>query len=162
MKLFCAWIDAAAQTAAITVSVATRTSGHRQRRAIDVSERADHELMREVLLLADVLEQLRVGLEAKVHRAAPGLGVGARIINGHVAANLREIGTRELLDGVELIGVRRSTAINPEALVVANRIDDERVAFPPADRVAVVGGLQVLRVAAAVRVDRAERVRAAD
>ena len=39
---------------------------------------------------------------------------------------------------------------------------DERVAFPPADRVAVVARLQVVRMRAAVHVDRAERVRAAD
>ena len=53
-------------------------------------------------------------------------------------------------------------AIDPEALVEADRIDHQRVALPPADRVAVVGRRQILGVLAAVHVDRAEGMRAAD
>ena len=137
-------------------------SGHRQCCAIDVPERADHQLVREVLLLTDVLEQFRAGLQPEVHRPTPRLGVGAWIVDRHVVAYRGLIGTGELLDGVELIGVRRRTAVNPEALVVANGVDDERVAFPPANGVAVVGRLQILRVAAAIGVNRAEGVRSAN
>src|SRR5262245_30998581 len=57
---------------------------------------------------------------------------------------------------------RQPLPIDPEAFVVAHRIDHERVALPPADRVTVEGWLEPLRVRAAIRVDRPVGVRAAD
>ena len=57
---------------------------------------------------------------------------------------------------------RRSAAIHPEAFVVADGVDDQRVAFPPADGVAVEGRIEIRRMRAAVHVDRPVRVRAAD
>src|SRR5262245_58984635 len=139
-----------------------RTSGHRQRSPVDMPKLADHQLVREVLLLTDVLEQLGAGFEPQVHRATPRLRVGTGIVDGHVVTDRGLISTGELLEGVQLVGVRRRTAVDPEALVVANGIDDQRVTFPPANRVAVVGWLQILRVAPAVHVNRAEGVRTAD
>ena len=61
-----------------------------------------------------------------------------------------------------LVGVRQAAAVEPEALVVADGVHDQRVAVPPADGVAVVGGREVGRVRPSVHVDGAERVRAAD
>ena len=58
--------------------------------------------------------------------------------------------------------MRQAAPVEPEALVVADGVDDQRVAFPPADRVAVVGGREVGRVDAAVHVDGPVGVRSAD
>src|SRR5688572_6561904 len=63
---------------------------------------------------------------------------------------------------MQLLGVRQAAAIPPEALVEADRVHHERVAFPPADGMTVIAGRQVLRVRATVHVDGAERVRPAD
>src|SRR5687767_478199 len=137
-------------------------SRHRQRCPVNTLELADHQLVRVVLLLADVLEQLGARFEAQVHRPAPRLGVGAWIVDRQLVTHGRVLGPRELLDRVQRISVRRRAAIDPEPFVVADRVDDQRVTFPPADRVSVVARLQVLWMAAAVRIDRPERVRAAD
>ena len=70
----------------------------------------------------------------------------------------RRVGARELLDRVELLGVRQPVAIHPESFVEAERVDDERVAFPPADRVAVVARHEGARMRTPVHVDRAQTV----
>ena len=59
------------------------------------------------------------------------------------------------LDHVELLGVRRAAVIEPPLVVEADGIDHERVAFPPADRVAGPRGNQILRVLPAIHVDDA-------
>src|SRR2546423_14504080 len=63
---------------------------------------------------------------------------------------------------MQLLGRRRAAPIHPEPLVVADGVDDERVAFPPADRVAVERRREGGRMRAAVHEDLAVRMRATD
>ena len=64
---------------------------------------------------------------------------------------------RPPLDRVQLLGVRCAAAVEPELVVVADGVDDERVAFPAADRVPPPGRDQIVRVLAAIHVDDAMR-----
>ena len=70
---------------------------------------------------------------------------------------------RELFDDVQLIGVRMPRVVDPRRLVEADDVDDERVGFPPADRMPQIGRVEIvaLRVRAAVHVDLAPDVRRA-
>src|SRR5687768_17510540 len=115
-----------------------------------------------VLLLADVLEQLRAVLPAQVHGGGPRLRIRAGIVGRQLITHPGQVGSSDPFDRVQLFGMRRGAAIHPEALVEALGIDDQRVAFPPADRMAVVGRSEVLRMAAAIHINRPEGVRAAD
>ena len=99
---------------------------------------------------------------AQVELARPRGGVGARIVHRDFVGDRRLVGAGELLDRVHLAGVRQAAPIEPEALVVAGRVHDERIAVPPPDRMPVIGGREVLRVRAPVHVDGAERVRTTD
>src|SRR5262249_29679646 len=62
-----------------------------------------------------------------------------------------EIWTPEALDDVHLIGVRVSCEIEPEPVVEANGVHDQRIALQPADRVAVPARIRVLGMLAAVQ-----------
>src|SRR5262249_33091722 len=79
--------------------------------------------------------------------AAPRRGEGPRILDVNVRFQLLSaLGQTEALDDVKLFRVRRAEAIDPGALVDADRVDDEGVAFVVADRFAVPGRLQVRRM----------------
>src|SRR6185312_1456106 len=58
--------------------------------------------------------------------------------------------------------VRHPFACEPEPLVEADRVDDERVAVPVPDRVPVPARLEILRMLAPVQVDDAPAMRRAD
>ena len=62
---------------------------------------------------------------------------------------------------VQLLGRRHAEVVDPHAFVEADRIDDQRVAFPAADRVSAVGRRQVGRMWPAVVENRPEAVGAA-
>ena len=55
------------------------------------------------------------------------------ILEDDVVDERAVVRTRITLDDVELLGVRRSTSIEPELVVEADGVDDERVALPPSD-----------------------------
>src|SRR6185503_4629902 len=91
-----------------------------------------------VVLRADVFHEFDILSHAargelQLHR----LRVRAGIVDGEVVDQRAEIGPREPLDRVELLRVWRTAAVEPELVVVADGIDDQRVAFPATDRVAV-------------------------
>ena len=56
--------------------------------------------------------------------------------------------------------MRRAVGIEPHLFIEADSIDHQCVAFPVADRVAVVSRFQVFRMAAAIEPDFAEVARA--
>src|SRR5262245_59826866 len=91
-----------------------------------------------VVLRADVFHELDI-----LSHAARGelqlyrFRVRAGIIEREVVDERPEIRAREPLDGVELLRVRRAATVEPELVVVADRVDDERVAFPTTDGVAI-------------------------
>ena len=59
----------------------------------------------------------------------------------------------DALDELHLLAVRHGDAIEPRLVVEVRRLDDERLAFPMADRVAHLRRRQVRPMLAAVRVD---------
>src|SRR5689334_5532865 len=94
-----------------------------------------------VVLRADVFHELDVLTHAargelQLHDSR----VRARVVDGELVDERSEVRAREPLDGMELLGVRRAAAVEPELVVVADGIDDERVAFPTTDGVTVPGG----------------------
>src|SRR5262245_35002519 len=116
-----------------------------------------------VVLRADVFHELDILSHAargelQLHR----FRVRAGIVEREVVDERPEIGAREPLDGVELLRVRCPAAVEPELVVVADRVDDERVAFPTSDRVAVPARKQIVWMLAAIHVDDAMRARVAE
>src|SRR5262245_1915779 len=83
-----------------------------------------------------------------------GAGIGDR---GH-DLELAELGARIALDGLELLRVRMADEVEPEEVVEPDRLDDERVALPVADRVAVPRRLFVVGMPAAIHEDLPEAV----
>src|SRR5215510_7726355 len=116
-----------------------------------------------VVLRADVFHELDI-----LSHAARGelqwhrLRVRAGIVKGEVVNERPEVGARESLDGVELLRVRCPAAVEPELVVVADRVDDQRVAFPTTDGVAIPAREQILWMLAAIHVDDAMRARVAE
>src|SRR5882672_10193937 len=94
--------------------------------------------------------------------AGPFAGVGTGIVDRDLVVDGLGVEAREALDRVHLGRVRQAAAVEPEALVEADAVDEEGVALPLARRVAVVARAQFLRMRAAVHVDDAEGVRPAD
>src|SRR5215471_15472798 len=98
---------------------------------------ADHRLRRPVVVLADVLEEFSARAPPQKESSGPRRGIGAGIVDGYLVLQRVEVGSREALDEVQLLGVGRALAIHPELRVEAHRVDDERVALPAADRMSV-------------------------
>ena len=79
------------------------------------------------------------------------------------------VGARVALDRMQFLGVRRPAEIEPELVVEADRVDDERVAFPMANRVSIPRRIEIsgmlasvhedLTVAVDVALEQQERVR---
>src|ERR1041385_3745152 len=128
------------------------SSGNERARAIHDFVLSDHERRRVVGFLADVFEQLRVGFPHEIRTSCNWSRVRSRIVDGQLVAHRSEFGAREALDGVQAARVRQHAAILPEVLVEAHGVDDERVAFPPADRVSVELGPRIGGMRAAVHV----------
>src|SRR6185503_15572465 len=89
-----------------------------------------------IVLEADELRQFDVGThvrgrELQVDRP----GERARILDGDVVDHRSVIRPRVAFDRVQLVGVRHAFLVVPVLAVVADSVDDECVALPPADRV---------------------------
>src|SRR5690554_5333831 len=67
---------------------------------------ADHELVRVVGLLADVLEKLRAGVPLQIEAACPARGVGTRIIDRNLVPDRLRIDAREPFDRMQLLRMR--------------------------------------------------------
>jgi len=131
-------------------------------RPIDRLLRADHQRAREIVFLADVFEQFHAGLHEQEKASGPRRGVGAGVVNRDLVFDRIRVGASETLDEMKLVGRGEAVAVEPEALVETDRVDDERIAFPMADRMPVIGRNKLLRVCLAIHEDRSERVRTAD
>src|SRR5687767_8151483 len=92
------------------------------------------------ILFTEVFLNLLVGDPLNRPAARPAPRIGSRIVNRDVVSQRVQVRTGEPLHEVQRLGVRQTAISQPEALVEADRIDDERVLFPPADRAAVVTG----------------------
>src|SRR5580765_2871865 len=88
-----------------------------------------------VLLVADVLLQLDVGCQRGVLRSRPRFPKRTLIVERDLDLEMPEVGTPHALGDVQLVAVRLAVEIQPAAIVKSDRVDDERVAVPGADRV---------------------------
>src|SRR5262245_26823022 len=87
-----------------------------------------------IVLRADVFHKFDILTHAaRGELELYGFRVRAGIVDREVVDQRAEIGPREPLDGVELLRVRRAAAVEPELVVVADSVDDERVTFPTTD-----------------------------
>ena len=86
-----------------------------------------------IVLVADVLEQIGTVLIRAVPDHREGPRVRAWIVDGDLVVEMIEVRPAEALDDVQLLGVRMSCEIEPEAIVEAHLVHDERVPLPAAD-----------------------------
>src|SRR5688572_13004369 len=120
-----------------------------------------------VALEADELHQLAAArLQVGPKEPARELEVDrprerAGIVEEKVVGDAAPVDPRPALDRVELLGVRCAAAVEPELVVVADRIDDERVLLEPARRMAPPGRNRIGRVRPPVHVHHAVRARIA-
>src|SRR5262245_61337804 len=116
-----------------------------------------------VVLRADVFHELDVLTHAprgELH--LHGSRVRAGVVDGELVDERPEVRAREPFNRVKLLRVRGAAAVEPELVVVADGVDDERVAFPTTDGVTVPGGQQIVWMLAAIHVDDAMRTRIAE
>src|SRR5215475_581881 len=131
-------------------------------RVVDFTLAAEHEFGAVVVLLADVFVRILVGLPAHHEsRGRPRSCVSAGIIDRRLILQRIHIHACETLGHDQLGCVRRSTRIQPEFLVHTGCLDHEGVTLPVADRIAVVGRDEILRMLRAVQIDDPVRVRSA-
>src|SRR5437764_1230339 len=89
-----------------------------------------------VIFLARVLHDLPIGAQRERPRVVPLLGERLGIVHDHFVRDVPEVRARETLNEVQLIAVRVADRVEPRLVVEVDRVDDERVAFPMADRIA--------------------------
>ena len=75
---------------------------------------------------------------------SPRLAVRPGVIDHYLIVERIPVRTCDSLNGMKLLGMHVSTVIEPGLLVVANGIDDQRVAFPVADRMTKIGWIQII------------------
>ena len=68
-------------------------------------------------------------------RDIPGLGESDRIVEGNVEKHGPVVYSLEALDEVQLVAMGMAHPVDPIGIVYIDRIDDEGVAVPRADRV---------------------------
>src|SRR5436309_15975754 len=79
------------------------------------------------------------------------------IINREYVNECSVVNPGPSFDRVEFPGVRGAATIEPELVVIANGVDDERVALPRPNRVAPPSRKKIVRMLAAIHVDHAMR-----
>src|SRR5262245_53324939 len=108
-----------------------------------------------VVVLADVFPDFSSFRPSQVEAAGPRLRVRAGIVESNFVFQSSGVRTRKAFGQVKTIRVGQSIAAHPEFFVEADSVDDQRIAFPTANGVAVVTGDQILRMFRAVEVDDA-------
>src|SRR5919106_4549409 len=107
-----------------------------------------------IVLGADVLHQVdprrrQPGRELQLHRPRPR----SWILEGEIEVERPVVDARPPFNRMELLGVWCPARIEPELVVVADGIDDERIAVPPADGVAPPRRERVRRMRTTVHVN---------
>src|ERR1700761_626799 len=103
----------------------------------------------EIIFVADVLDNLALQ-DWRDLRYLPGLGVHAGIVDGDHQFEMPEVGTGIALDDVQPVRGWMAREIEPGLAVESDSIDDQFVALPMADGVAVPRGVEIFRVPATV------------
>ena len=90
-----------------------------------------------LLSLAVILEDpVRALLAMERHADLPGPGEDLRILDRHLVLNGIGIAHRVPLDEFQRVAVEVARRVEPRLFVVVGHLDDERVAFPAAARIA--------------------------
>src|SRR4029079_13581418 len=85
-----------------------------------------------VVFVADVLADVFVWREYGRLLCRPRRAIGAGIGNGDLDVQMAQVEPGYSMDDVQHCRVRVPAEIDPPAIAKSNRIDDQRVAFPPA------------------------------
>src|SRR5262249_22560029 len=99
----------------------------------DLSIGTHHVLQIPLILVANVLEELRVRSQVKFLLKAPWLGVNLRVIYRELDLQMPEIPSPEAFDNVERVAVRAASWKNGFLIVEARRVVYQRVAVPFSD-----------------------------
>ena len=108
-----------------------------------------------VVLVANVFHELPVGPQAGGEFHRERLCVRAGVDDRRLDLHRAQVESRVALDRMQLLRVRMSGKIEPEALVESDRIDDQRVSIPATDRMPIPGRVQILPVVTPVDEDLA-------
>ena len=102
-----------------------------------------HQMGNIPLVVAHVLDQLRVRQKVIMQRRLPRLRIRFRIVDRDLHGHVTEVASAELFDRVQRVGMRMAVVIQPAFVVEAARFGDKRVALPAADRVTEPGRLRL-------------------
>src|SRR5438128_413968 len=108
-----------------------------------------------IVVLADVLKQLRTCFPSKQETRGPGCRVRTGIIDRDLVFHRVHVRAREAFDHVKLARVRQSPR-HPKAFIEADGIDDKRLFVPVADGVSVIIGNPILGMRPSVHINHAE------
>src|SRR5215831_13048838 len=109
------------------------------------------------VLEAVVLEQIGVGQELFDDAEANRLREGLRIRDRDRQIEMTVVAAAEALLDAHVLAVARAARVEPAAIVEARGVDDQRVAFPAADRVALPYRRRICRKLPSIREDLTER-----
>src|SRR5262245_20969104 len=100
-------------------------------------------LHRVVPLVAGVLVQPVRRIAVQWNRDRPRTHIHLRIVDSRLIVNRVGVGPRKALDDAQLLGLKNSLDAaacrarrDPSLVVIVRRLDDERVSFPAAARIA--------------------------
>src|SRR4051812_5899721 len=111
-------------------------------------------MARLLVLVADELDHFVFRRQPLRDPHGPRLGIRLRIVHRDVDPQCSVIHPRETLGQLQLVGERAAVDVEPPAVAEPARLDDQRVALPLADRIALPRRVRVLaRQRTAVRED---------
>src|SRR5207253_6481866 len=93
----------------------------------------------EVVLLADVFQDLAVRRPINVECNRPRLRVSAGIVDGRLVVERHQIGTRKAFDHMKLFRMWITVAIDPGSFIESHHVDHKSIALPMTDRMAGPG-----------------------
>ena len=114
-----------------------------------------------VVFLANVLQNFLIRIPGRLRHNGPWFRVVFRIVDGGFEAKGVRIGPRKPFGHVQLFAMLVPGGIQPGAVVKAQGVDHERIAFPLPNRISEVRRIGVLRLLAAIQPDIAPDVSAA-
>src|SRR5262245_16192207 len=106
-----------------------------------------------VVFVTDGFHEFRVRQQTQVLREGPLPGIRVGVVNRDLNVHVPEIFPVEPLDDVQRFGCRLALLIQPELSIETFRVDNERVAVPPARRIAQPCGRSVRREFPAIEKD---------
>src|SRR5215471_12503663 len=94
-------------------------------------------LRRSLVLVANELDQLLIERELVAHANREGLRVRLRVVDRHVDLEVTVVRSPPPLGHLALRRHRAALNVEPHIVAETDRLDDERIAFPVTDGVAI-------------------------